>query len=135
MTIRLAALASVASIVTGVATARGSDAQQVQLLNRVLEGARCQETHYNGRVCEFSIGKLNFWIMGVGGPATTIEFRHSDVEDEFYVVMHFGCIAVVPGNGHSGGYDRSYGVYVSPVTGNAYLTSDECRDANKRTAK
>jgi hypothetical protein len=112
-----------------------TDAQQVQLLNRVLAGMKCQETTNNGRICDYSVGKLVFSIKDIGGTDTVIGFRHSDIEDELYAVMYFGCVAVVPGKAHPRDYNLDFGVHVSPVTGNVYATSEACREAATRAAK
>ena len=45
----------------------------------------------------------------------------------FYVVLYFGCVAVVPGEAHPRNYGRDYAVFISPKTGGLYRTSNECR--------
>lgn len=115
--------------------ARAADAQQLLLLNRVLAGMKCEETLNNGRICDYIVGKLVFSIKDVGGTDTVIGFRHSDIEDELYAVMYFGCVAVVPGKAHPRNYGLDFGVHVSPVTGNVYATSDACRAASVKVAK
>ena len=115
--------------------ARATDAQQLQLLNRVLAGTKCEESMHNGRICDYSVGKLFISIKDVGGSDTVVGIRHSDIEDELYAVIYFGCIAIVPGKSHPRGYNKAYGVHVSPVTGNVYATSEACQAANATAAK
>jgi hypothetical protein len=112
-------------------TARPADAQQLQLLNRVLAGMKCEESMNNGRICDYSVGKLAISIKDVGGTDTVVGIRHSDIEDELYAVIYFGCVAIVPGKAHPRNYNKEYGVHVSPVTGNVYATSEACRAAAK----
>jgi hypothetical protein len=115
--------------------ARAADAQQLQLLNRIIGGMKCEETMNNGRICDYSVGKLVFSIKGIGGADTVIGFRHSDIEDELYAVMYFGCVTVVPGKAHPRNYSLAFGVHVSPMTGNVYATSEACSAASARSAK
>jgi hypothetical protein len=133
---RTAVLASAAlAVVAHGQTVRAADAQQLQLLNRVLAGMKCEETTNNGRICDYSVGKLVFSIKDIGGADTVIGFRHSDIEDELYAVMYLGCVAVVPGKAHPRNYDLDFGVHISPVTGDVYATSEACRAANARSSK
>lgn len=128
MKLRLNVIVSAALILGSSASpAHTSDAQQLELLNRVLAGTKCEESLNNGRICDYSVGKLGFSIKDVGGTDTVIGFRHSDIEDEFYAVMYFGCIAVVPGKAHPRNYGLDYGVHVSPRSGNVFRTSIACR--------
>jgi hypothetical protein len=136
MALRRTVLASTA-LVLGAPwqAACAADAQQLQLLNRVLAGTKCEETVNNGRICDYSVGKLAFSIKDVGGTDTVIGFRHSDIQDELYAVMYFGCVAVVPGKAHPRNYNLAYGVHVSPRTGNVYATSEACRAAGSAVAR
>jgi hypothetical protein len=111
-----------------------ADAQQLQLLNRVLAGMKCRETSNNGRICDYTVGKLSLSIKDVGGIDTVVGLRHSDIEDELYAVLYFGCIAVVPGKAQPRNHNPDYGVHISPVTGNVYSTNGACRAANGQTA-
>ena len=82
----------------------------------------------NGRSCTYKFGEfLEIGIKDIGGTDTVIGFHHSDMREELYAVMYFGCIAVVPGGAHPRNYDRNYGVFISPTTGRIYSTSAECR--------
>ena len=135
MTLRLTVISSAALILGSAAPkSLGSDAQQIQLINRVLAGTKCVETLYE-RDCDYAIGKLFFSIMDVGGNDTFIRFRHSDIEDDFYAMMYLGCIVVAPGNTDLPKYDLDYRVFVSPVTGNVYRTAGKCRSASRSVAK
>jgi hypothetical protein len=136
MALRCTVLASTA-LVLGVhwQAACAADAQQLQLLNRVLAGTKCEETINNGRICDYLVGKLVFSIKDVGGTDTVIGFRHSDIQDELYAVMYFGCVAVVPGKAHPRNYNLAFGVHVSPITGNVYATSEACRAAGSAVAR
>ena len=130
----IAAIAALGLFAQGRIT-RAVDVQQHQLLNRVLAGMKCEETLNNGRICDYTVGKLVFSIKDIGGADTVIGFRHSDIEDELYAVMYRGCVAVVPGNAHGPKYNLDYGVHVSPATGNVYATSQACRAAGERSAR
>ena len=103
---------------------------QDQLFARVVAGADCKQTVNNGLICDYKAGnKLSFSIKDAGGTDTVVGFRHSDINDEFYAVYYFDCIAVVPGHAHPSNYDRDYGVYVSPKNGQVYRTGQECQSA------
>jgi hypothetical protein len=128
-------VSAVLVVATHGQAARPADAQQLQLLNRVLAGIKCEKSINNGRICDYSVGKLVLSIKDVGGTDTVIGIRHSDIEDELYAVIYFGCVAIVPGKAHPRTYDKTYGVHVSPVTGNVYATSEACRAANTTAVK
>ena len=101
---------------------------QDALLQRALKAAVCEQTANNGRYCKYEFGQvLTIGIKDVGGTDTAIGFHNSNIKNELYAVMYFGCIAVVPGVAHRQPYDKDYGVHVSPKTGLVYRTSRECR--------
>src|SRR5688572_23893655 len=99
-------VSAVLVVATHGQAARPADAQQLQLLNRVLAGMKCEESMNNGRICDYSVGKLVLSIKDVGGTDTVIGIRHSDIEDELYAVIYFGCVAIVPGKTHPRTYDK-----------------------------
>lgn len=81
-------------------------------------------------MCEYKVGdQLTFSIKDAGGADTVVGFHLSDIKNEFYAVLYFGCIVVIPGHAHSKNYDKDYGVYVSPKNGRAYTTKTECQSA------
>ena len=113
-------------LVTGSAIAQQSI--QERLVQRATDGTKCEEIPNNGRYCTYKFGTtLQIGIKDVGGPDTTVGFHKSNVDSELYAVLYFGCVAVVPGNAHPKNYDGSYGVFISPKTGNIYRTSPECK--------
>ena len=101
------------------------------LFSKVLAGASCQQIMNNGIRCEYKVGqKLKFSIKDAGGSDPVIAFHHSDSEDDFYAVMYFGCIVVVPGDASKEKYDGG-GIYIAPKNGLAFRTLNECQSANK----
>jgi hypothetical protein len=102
---------------------------QEELFEKVLGGARCQQTKNNGVMCEYKIDDLAISIKDAGGTDTVVGFQHSNISSKYYAVWYFGCIVVVPGNGHVRNYDRDYGVYISPINGRVYRTKTECKAA------
>ena len=102
-----------------------------ELFTRVLSGAKCEQTLNNGVICEYKVGqKLWFSIKDAGGSDQVIAFRHSNWDDDYYAVMYFGCIVVVPGNATKKKYGED-GIYIAPNNGRVYRTKKECQDANK----
>ncbi|MGZ8911084.1 MAG: hypothetical protein ACXW09_14010 [Methylococcaceae bacterium] len=101
---------------------------QEQLFQRALQGTKCEQIPNNGRYCKYQFGTaLEIGINDVGGTDTIVGFHNSNNKNELYAVLYFGCIAVAPGEAHPRNYNREYGVFISPVTGLVYQTSDECR--------
>jgi hypothetical protein len=111
------------------ATAAAQSLQDT-LFQRVASSANCQQTVKNGLVCEYNIGHtLSVSIKDVGGGDTVVGFGYSNMNEELYAVLYLGCILVVPGSAHPPGYDRNYGVYISPKNGRVYKTRAECLSA------
>jgi hypothetical protein len=107
-----------------------SQSLQDQLFAKVLAGADCKQTNNNGLVCEYRVGdQLSFSIKDAGGTDTVVGFHQSNINNEFYAVLYFGCVVVVPGHAHTRNYDRHYGVYISPANGRVYKTRQECQAA------
>ena len=105
-----------------------SQSLQVKLFNRALEGTKCEQIPNNGRYCTYQFGNiLKIGIKDVGGTDTVIGFHNSNINNKFYAVMYFGCISVVPGHSHQRNYGLNYGVFISPITGLVYKTSNKCR--------
>jgi hypothetical protein len=101
-----------------------------ELFKNVLSGSDCKQTLNNGLICEYKVGKsLKFSIKDVGGSDQVIAFRHSDWDDDYYAVIYFDCIAVVPGTLTTEKYDGD-GVYIAPKNGRIYRTHHECQAAN-----
>jgi len=93
----------------------------------VVAGADCKQTVNNGLVCSYKIGKvLSFSIKDAGGTDAVVGFHYSNIDEELYAVLYFGCIVVVPGKAHPRNYGPDYGVYVSPANGRVYRTRREC---------
>lgn len=101
------------------------------LFVKVVAGADCKQTVNNGLICEYKVGqKLRFSIKDAGGGDPVIAFRHSDWDDDFYAVMYFGCIVVVPGTTSKEKYDGD-GIYIAPKNGRVFRTRSECQSASK----
>lgn len=107
--------------------AYGQSKQEV-LFQRALKGTSCEQDPNNGRYCNYEFGNvLTIGIKDIGGTDTVVGFHNSNIKNELYAVLYFGCIVVVPGQAHPRNYDREYGVHISPKTGLVYKTSAECR--------
>ena len=105
---------------------------QNRLFQRATDAIKCEEIPNNGRYCTYKFGKaLEIGIKDVGGSDTVVGFHNSNINNELYAVLYFGCIAIVPGHAHQKNYDQNYGVFISPQTGNIYRTSLECRGTLK----
>lgn len=107
-----------------------SQSLQDRLFAKVVAGTECKQTVNNGLVCEYKIGdQLRFSIKDAGDTDTVVGFSHSNINNELYAVLYFGCIVVVPGQAHPRNYDKDHGVYVSPKNGRVYKTKNECQSA------
>lgn len=105
---------------------------QEQLFMSVVAGADCKQSSNNGLICEYKVGqKLRFSIKDAGGSDEVIAFRHSDWDDDYYAVMYFDCVAVIPGKANPKKYDKEDGAFVSPKNGRVYHSRFECQAANK----
>lgn len=123
-----------AAAALSVATPRAMSAESIQdqLFARALQGATCEQIANNGRYCRFKFEKgPEISIKDAGGSDTVIGFHKSNIDDELYAVMYFGCVAVVPGMAHPRKYDRNFGVFISPTTGLVYRADPECRRSLK----
>ena len=105
-----------------------AQSKQDVLFQRALKATSCEQIPNNGRYCKYEFERvLSIGIKDVGGTDTVVGFHNSNIKNELYAVLYFGCIAVVPGEAHPKNYDREYGVHISPKTGVVYGTSAECR--------
>lgn len=105
-----------------------AQSKQDVLFQRALKATSCEQVPNNGRYCKYEFERvLSIGIKDVGGTDTVVGFHNSNIKNELYAVLYFGCIAVVPGEAHPKNYDREYGVHISPKTGFVYRTSAECR--------
>lgn len=105
-----------------------AQSQQESLFQRVAAGTKCEQVPNNGRYCKYELsGVVSFSIKDVGGTDTVVGFHNSNIKNEFYAVMYFGCVVIVPGDAHLKNYDRNLGVFISPKTGNLYRSQQECR--------
>jgi hypothetical protein len=119
-----------ASLVTAaMPAALGATQLQEELFEKVLRGTTCKQSKNNGLMCEYKVDDLAISIKDAGGTDTVVGFQHSNISSKYYAVLYFGCIVVVPGNGHAPNYDRDYGVYISPMNGRVYRTKTECMAA------
>lgn len=101
---------------------------QESLFQRAIAAKKCEEIPNNGRYCTYRFGNaLQIGIKDVGGTDTVIGFHNSNINNELYAVLYFGCVVVVPGHAHPKNYNKDYGVFISPKTGSIYRTSSECR--------
>jgi hypothetical protein len=97
-----------------------------------MEAKKCEVIANNGHYCTYTFGKvLEVAIKDVGGADTVVGFHNSNINNELYAVLHFGCVAVVPGYAHPKNYDRDYAVFISPKTGSIYRTYPECQASLK----
>lgn len=125
---RKAVLAMLLAVVSISAAAQSA---KDDLFAKVVAGADCKQSVNNGLICEYKVGqKLRFSIKDAGGSDPVIAFRHSDWDDDFYAVMYFGCIVVVPGAASKEKYD-SDGIYIAPKNGRVFRSRSECQAANK----
>lgn len=103
---------------------------QEKLFQQAVKGTKCEQIANNGRYCTYEFGSiLKIGIKDVGGTDTVVGFHNSNINNDLYATLYFGCIAVVPGHAHQKNYEREYGVYISPTTGLIYNTSTECRES------
>jgi hypothetical protein len=125
---RKAVLAMLLAVVSISAAAQSA---KDDLFAKVVAGADCKQTVSNGLICEYKVGKkLRFSIKDAGGSDPVIAFRHSDWDDDFYAVMYFGCIVVVPGSDSKEKYDGD-GIYIAPKNGRVFRARQECQAANR----
>jgi hypothetical protein len=128
MRCRFSSLFFVAVVLSFVLPAAYGQSKQEVLFQRALKGTSCEQVPNNGRYCKYDFGKsLLIGIKDVGGTDTVVGFHNSNIKNELYAVLYFGCIVVVPGEAHTRNYDKEYGVHISPKTGLVYKTSAECR--------
>jgi hypothetical protein len=124
------AMASTLALLLATTPAFAQKSLQDRLFQRAVEATKCNDfPRPTGRYyCTYKFGKvLQIGIKDVGGSDTVIGFHNSNINNELYAVMYFGCVAVVPGHAHPKNYDLDYGVFISPKTGNIYRTSSECQ--------
>lgn len=115
-------------VMSGSATAESA---KDALFAKVVAGANCKQDVSNGLICEYKVGqKLRFSVKDAGGNDQVIAFRHSDWDDDFYAVMYFGCIVVVPGAASIEKYEGD-GIYIAPKNGRVFRTRSECQSANR----
>jgi hypothetical protein len=105
-----------------------AQALQDKLFQSALQGTKCEQIPNNGRYCTYKFGStVEVGIKDVGGTDTVVGFKNSNIKNELYAVLYFGCVVIVPGDAHPRNYDINFGVHISPKTGLVYRTSDECR--------
>lgn len=124
--------ASPLALLLAAGSAFAQQSLQDRLFQRAIEATKCEEIPNNGRNCTYKFEEvLQIGIKDIGGSDTVIGFHNSNINNELYAVMYFGCVAVVPGNAHPRNYDRNYGVFISSKTGNIYSTSSDCQTSLK----
>lgn len=125
---RKAILMMLLAVLSGSATAESA---KDALFAKVVAGAECKQDVSNGLLCSYKVGKrLHIGIKDAGGGDPVIAFRHSDSDDDFYAVMYFGCIVVVPGTASKEKYEGD-GIYIAPKNGRVFRTRSECQAANR----
>ncbi|MDZ4202231.1 MAG: hypothetical protein U1C96_08835 [Gallionella sp.] len=114
----------------GVVTGRAAEASpQEELLREVVAGTDCKRTRNTGTVCEYRVGQnLRFSIKDTGGNNEVVIFSHSDWDDDYYAVMHAGCIVIVPGAANQKNFANQDGIFVSPRNGRASRSLRECQN-------
>jgi len=65
----------------------GATQLQEELFERVLSGAKCQQTKNNGVMCEYKIDDLAISIKDAGGADTVVGFQHSNINSKYYAVL------------------------------------------------
>ncbi len=130
--VTLRAIASTLALLLATTPAFAQKSLQDRLFQRAVEATKCEEIPNNGRYCTYGFGKvLQIGIKDVGGSDTVVGFHNSNINNELYAVLYFGCVAVVPGHAHPKNYNKDYGVFISPRTGNIYRTTPECQASLK----
>ena len=130
--VTLRAIASTLTLLLATTPALAQKSLQDRLFQRAVEATKCEGIPNNGRYCTYGFGKvLQIGIKDVGGSDTVVGFHNSNINNELYAVLYFGCVAVVPGHAHPKNYNKDYGVFISPRTGNIYLTTPECQASLK----
>jgi hypothetical protein len=125
-------ITSTLALLLATTSAFAQKSLQDRLFQRAVEATKCEEIPNNGRYCTYRFGKvLQIGIKDVGGSDTVVGFHNSDINNELYAVLYFGCVVVVPGHAHPKNYSKDYGVFISPKTGNIYRTSPECQASLK----
>jgi hypothetical protein len=128
----LSTLTATLVLLLATETASAQPSLQDRWVQRAIDGTKCEDIPNNGRYCTYSFGDvLKIGIKDVGGSDTVVGFHKSNIDSELYAVLYFGCVAVVAGKANPKNYDRDYGVFISPKTGNIYRTSPECKASLK----
>lgn len=128
----LRVLVSAFALFVNAAPAFAQLSLQDHLFQRAMASTKCEEIPNNGRYCTYRFGNaLQIGIKDVGGQDSVVGFHNSNINNELYAVLYFGCIAVVPGHAHPKNYSKDYGVFISPRTGSIYRTSPECQASLK----
>lgn len=132
MSIRLFTQITVALLALLAHSIALAQTQEKTLFQRTLQGTKCEQIPNNGRYCKYQFDDiLEIGIKDVGGSDTVVGFHNSNIKNELYATLYFGCIAIVPGEDHPRNYSHEYGVFISPKTGLVYQTSAECRTTLK----
>jgi hypothetical protein len=136
MNIRFLQRALATTLILWLATGSAFAQQPLQdrLFQRAIKATECNDfPKPTGRYyCTYKFGKvLEIGIKDVGGSDTVIGFHNSNINNELYAVMYYGCVAIVPGHAHPRNYDLDYGVFISPKTGSIFRTSAECQASLK----
>jgi hypothetical protein len=130
--ISIRVLASTLTLLLATTLVFAQEVLQDRLFQQAVKAAKCEEITNNGRYCTYKIGKdLEIGIKDVGGSDTVVGFHNSNINSEFYAVLYFGCVAIVPGHAHPKNYNQDYGVFISPKTGSIYRSSSECQASLK----
>jgi hypothetical protein len=109
-----------------------AQSQQESLFQRIAAGTKCEQVPSNGLYCKYELSSVvSVSIKDVGGAETVIGFLNSNIKNEFYAVMYFGCVVIVPGNAYMKNYDRNLEIFISPKTGGLYRVPKECQDSLK----
>jgi len=80
-------LVLVTLIIAMLPAAFGATQLQEELFERVLSGAKCQQTKNNGVMCEYKIDDLAISIKDAGGADTVVGFQHSNINSKYYAVL------------------------------------------------
>lgn len=100
----------------------------------VVAGMRCTQNEGGNLECDYRVGRsLHFAIVAPGTPDGSIYFYSASFEGDYFAVVSIspghGCVVVRPGKSADKGRQLDL-AFVSPRSGKAYRTWQECREVN-----
>ncbi len=95
----------------------------------VVQSASCKQDSNGRRICSYKVGKdLEFTILGVGDGDAHISILRSNWEGDYYarITLNKHCVIVAPGKARAPSARMNDFAFVSPRTGKAHRTREEC---------